>query len=66
LIVALAAAALLLGAAAATRSVLPALVALAAGAGAFFSWPASLLGSAIGLGLLVAGGFVWKLLDDGP
>jgi hypothetical protein len=64
-IVALAAAALLLAAAARARAVLPALVALAAGAGAFFSWPASLAGAAIGALALVLGRTVWRLLDEG-
>jgi hypothetical protein len=63
-IAALAVAALLLGAAVRAHAVLPALAALAAGAGAFFSWPASLAGSALGALLLVLGGVVWRLLDD--
>ena len=64
MIPALVAAALLLAVAARSQSVLPALFALAAGAGAFFSWPASLAGSVLGALLLVAGRFVWRLLDD--
>jgi hypothetical protein len=63
-IAALVAAALLLGAAARAHAVLPALAALAAGAGAFFSWPASLAGSAIGAVALVLGRAVWRLLDE--
>jgi hypothetical protein len=64
-IAALVVAAALLAGAAVSRSVLPALAALAAGAGAFFSWPASLAGSALGALLLLVGRFAWRLLDEG-
>ena len=63
MIAALAAAALLLGAAVRAHAALPALAAIVAGAGAF-SWPASLAGSALGALALVLGRLVWRLLDD--
>jgi len=63
-IASLAAAGLLLAAAIAWRSVLPALVALAAGAGATLSWPASLAGTALGAALLALSRLVWRLIDE--